>query len=42
MLPNPQFPVDLFTFAEEILMENCIFYALCIYQRLFGNDMIDL
>ena len=22
MLPNPQFPVDLFTFTEEILNEN--------------------
>ena len=22
MLPNPQFPADLFTFTEEILNEN--------------------
>ena len=30
MWPNPQFPVDLVTFTEEILMENFIFYAVAI------------
>ena len=28
MWPNPQFPVDLVTFTEEIFMENFIFCAV--------------
>ena len=33
MRPNPQFPADLVTFNEEILIGNLIFYAVFIDTR---------
>ena len=32
MWPNPQFPADLVTFTEEILMENSIFCAVQFFK----------
>ena len=34
MWPNPQFPADLVTFTEEILMENLIFCAVLEFVSL--------
>ena len=35
MWPNPQFPGDLVTFTEEILVENFIFRAVPQLHLLF-------
>ena len=38
MWPNTQFPVDLVTFAEEILNENFIFRAVKIVCSAFAKQ----
>ena len=41
MWPNPEFPADLVTFPEEILMENLIFCAVLNAPRTLSCYVID-
>ena len=38
MWPNPQFPVNLVTFTEKILIENFIFCAVVQFKWPYENS----
>ena len=43
MWPNPQFPVDLVTFTEQILNGNFIFCAVTLaMERCLGTSIMEL